>query len=199
MTSCLLMLWAAWLVEDAFQPSLDLRARVLHTFKEDKNYVLRSSFSPDGKRLLLLGGERPRLLDIASGKVLARFSPADHGLGGHAYATCGRLLPDGRSALIYYEGRALATVDLTSGKVLRKLDHKDLGYGEAISSDGKLLAVYPPLGQGNRSLTPLFLEVTADKFLPPFELRPPPRMQAVTVVRSFHPMVAPWRLGRTKG
>ena len=114
--------------------------------------ILNITFSADGKRLLLGGGETLRLLDSVSGKDISRskLSKLDWAI----HASNSVLFPDGRTAALTvgyagleYSPFDVLTLDLISGKILRRLANKHLGTWEALSPDGKAFGFPGCLGE----------------------------------------------------
>ncbi|HEY7309480.1 MAG TPA: sigma-70 family RNA polymerase sigma factor [Gemmataceae bacterium] len=106
----------------------------------------RLVFSPDGKRVATSGGEAARILDVATGKEICRFTGheamKDDRRGGNGIVVdCVAFGPEGRRAASGgAEGMAFIW-DAATGKRLRRLQgHENPIIGIAFSPDGRMVA-----------------------------------------------------------
>jgi WD40 repeat protein len=171
MSYCCLVLGAVWFIDAAAPPSANLQARVLHTFNTRGGNLdcLNFSFSADGRRFLLAGDKEPRLCDTRSGKEITRFSLLKPAWAERPYAA---LFPDGRTAAVAYGDLDLLTVDLVSGKILRRLVNEHLGSWQALSPNGKLL-VSNAAERSSMGRALLLWDVESGKLLRQLRLRDP--------------------------
>jgi len=123
-------------------------AKELHRLKEHDVYVSGGAFSPDGGSLTVWCHDYTvHSWELASGRKVSRFSfdttgtPAIPGGGSNFYAYSAVASPDGRLIAYGSQQRSLVLHELSTGRVVYRLDNLPDGVSAVVfSPDSKILA-----------------------------------------------------------
>jgi WD40 repeat protein len=139
----------------------DARLRIGSMRFREGGYLNAASLAPDGKTVALLSGQGVRLLEVATGKEIRRFSIREYPRNNQLHYTA-----DGRQMItVGYNG--ITFLDVEDGKQLRHVpinrQNPGLDGSISLSADGKLLAQGSmDRGEGTGSATVFELEASKE-------------------------------------